>query len=134
MTNVNLKGTDLRVSRACFGTMIFGSQVKEQAMATRMVDYCIDSGINFFDTANVYQQGASEEMLGEALRGRRRDEVILASKVRGKMGEGADQSGLSPTRFSALLRKASRGSRRITWISTTFISLTMTCRLKRRWR
>lgn len=97
MTNVNLKGTDLRVSRACFGTMTFGSQVKEQAMATRMVDFCIDAGINFFDTANVYQKGASEEMLGEALRGRRRDEVVVASKVRGKMGEGAEESGLSQT-------------------------------------
>lgn len=60
-----------------------------------MVDFCIDAGINFFDTANVYQQGVSEEMLGEALCGRRRDEVVLASKVRGKMGERAVESGLS---------------------------------------
>ncbi len=110
MTNVNLKGTDLHVSRACFGTMTFGGQVTEQAMATRMVDFCIDAGINFFDTADVYQQGASEEMLGEALRGRRRDKIILASKVRGKMGEGADESGLSQT---AVLRAVEESLRRL---------------------
>ncbi len=49
-----LKGTDLHVSRACFGTMTFGSQVDEK-LARRMVDYCLERGINFFDTANVYQ-------------------------------------------------------------------------------
>lgn len=89
----NLKGTDLDVSRACFGTMTFGSQVNE-AMATTMVNYCLEQGINFFDTANVYHQGVSEQFLGKALRGKR-EKIILASKVRGKMGEGADQVGLS---------------------------------------
>ena len=88
-----LKGTDLEASRLCFGTMTFGGQVEEQA-ARRMVDRCLDAGVNFFDTANVYEQGASEVMLGRALRGLR-DRVILAGKVRGKMGEGTDQSGLS---------------------------------------
>ena len=58
--------------------MTFGSQVKDQPMATRMIDFCIDAGINFFDTANMYQLGESETMLGEALRGRRRAEVVLA--------------------------------------------------------
>jgi aryl-alcohol dehydrogenase-like predicted oxidoreductase len=90
--------------------MTFGSQVREQANATRMIDFCIDAGINFFDTANVYQQGASEEMLGEALRGRRRDDVVLASKVRGKMGEGADESGLSQ---AAVLHAVEESLRRL---------------------
>ena len=89
----NLKHTDLQVSRACFGTMTFGSQVDEAA-ATSMVDRCLELGINFLDTANVYNAGASEVMVGKALKGRR-DKVILASKVRGKMGDTPDLSGLS---------------------------------------
>lgn len=89
----NLKGTDLDVSRACFGTMTFGSQVDE-ALAATMINYCLDQGINFFDTANMYQQGVSEQLLGKALRGKR-EKIVLASKVRGKMGEAADQVGLS---------------------------------------
>jgi aryl-alcohol dehydrogenase-like predicted oxidoreductase len=89
----NLKGTELSVARACFGTMTFGGQV-DAALASRMVDVCMERGINFFDTANVYQQGLSEELLGKALQGKR-EKIVLASKVRGKMGEGADQKGLS---------------------------------------
>ena len=89
----NLKNTELSVSRACFGTMTFGSQV-EEAAAMRIVDRCLELGINFIDTANVYNNGASELMAGKALKGRR-DKVVLASKVRGKMGEGPDEAGLS---------------------------------------
>jgi aryl-alcohol dehydrogenase-like predicted oxidoreductase len=88
-----LPQTDLRVSRLCFGTMTFGKPV-DQATASRMVDCSVAAGINFFDTANVYQLGASETMLGEAIRGKR-DQLVVASKVRGKMGEGAEQCGLS---------------------------------------
>ena len=88
-----LKGTDLTVSRTCFGTMTFGSQVDE-ALASSMVNYCLEQGINFFDTANVYQLGVSEQLLGKALSGKR-ESVVLASKVRGKMGEAPDQNGLS---------------------------------------
>jgi aryl-alcohol dehydrogenase (NADP+) len=99
MMDRKLQGTELNVSRACFGTMTFGSQVDE-TLAQRMVDYCLEHGVNFFDTANVYQSGASEELLGKALQGKR-DKVVLASKVRGKMGEAPDQSGLSK---AAILR------------------------------
>ena len=73
--------------------MTFGAQVAEPD-AIRIIDSCFDQGINFFDTANVYVKGMSETILGKALKGRR-DQVILASKVRGKMGEAADESGLS---------------------------------------
>jgi len=73
--------------------MTFGSQVDEAA-AIRIVDKCLDLGVNFFDTANVYNNGASEAIVGKALKGRR-EKLVLASKVRGKMGDGADQSGLS---------------------------------------
>lgn len=99
MMKRKLKGTELTVSRACFGTMTFGSQVDEK-LAQRMVDYCLEQGVNFFDTANVYQSGVSEELLGKALQGKR-EGVILASKVYGRMGEGPDQSGLSK---AAILR------------------------------
>ena len=78
--------TGLAAPRVCFGTMTFGSQVDEPA-ARRIVDYCLDRGINFLDTANVYNQGESERIVGRCI-GSRRADVILASKVRGKMNEG----------------------------------------------
>ena len=86
-------GGALRVSRVVMGTMTFGSQVDEPT-AARMVERCLDAGVNFFDTANAYNKGLSEEMLGRILKGRR-DKVIVASKVYNKMGEGPDESGLS---------------------------------------
>ena len=84
--------TDLRVTRLSLGSMTFGSQVSESD-AIRMVDRCLEQGINFFDTANVYNNGLSETILGKALKGRRHN-VVLASKVRGKMGEEPDDVGL----------------------------------------
>ncbi len=95
-----LSQTGLKVSRLSFGTMTFGSQANEAA-AQRIMDCCLDSGINFIDTANVYNRGAAETIVGKTLRGRR-DKVILASKVRGKMGDGPDEEGLS----RAAMRKA----------------------------
>jgi 1-deoxyxylulose-5-phosphate synthase len=88
-----LSKSGLKVSRLSYGTMTFGSQTDE-ANARRMVDRCLDAGISFFDTANAYNQGQAETLLGKAL-ANRRQKVILASKVRGKMGEGPDESGLS---------------------------------------
>ncbi len=88
-----LSHTDLKVSRFSFGTMTFGSQTDETT-AHRMIDRCLDAGLNFFDTANVYNKGVAETILGKALVGRRQ-RVVLATKVRGKMGEGPDESGLS---------------------------------------
>ena len=93
MDNVTLKHTNLNVSRICFGAMTFGGQTDEPA-AARMLDRCADAGINFLDTANVYNAGASEEMLGRLLAGQR-DRFIIASKVRNKMGDGPDMNGLS---------------------------------------
>jgi 1-deoxyxylulose-5-phosphate synthase len=93
MDNVTLKHTNLNVSRICFGAMTFGGQT-DQASATRMLDLCTAAGINFLDTANAYNNGASEQMLGQLLEGRRKD-FILASKVRNKMGDGVDMAGLS---------------------------------------
>ncbi|MBM3793908.1 MAG: aldo/keto reductase [Acidobacteria bacterium] len=93
METTQLSGTDLTVSRLCFGNMTFGGQTGE-ATGCRMIDYCLDRGIQFLDTANVYNQGRAEEMLGRILAGRR-NRVVLASKCRGVMGPGADESGLS---------------------------------------
>lgn len=93
MDNITLKHTSLNVSRICFGAMTFGGQT-DQAAAGRMIDLCVEAGINFLDTANVYNNGASEEMLGRIL-GQRRRNFILASKVRNKMGDGPDMAGLS---------------------------------------
>jgi len=84
--------------------MTFGSQTDEDT-ARRIVDRCLEAGINFFDTANVYNQGLAETILGKALKGRRSN-VVLATKVRGKMGDGADESGLS----RAAIHKAIEGS------------------------
>jgi aryl-alcohol dehydrogenase-like predicted oxidoreductase len=88
-----LAHTDLAVSRVCFGAMTFGSQTGEPA-AARMIDMAIEHGVNFFDTANNYNGGLSETILGGVLKGRR-DRVILASKVFNKMGDGPDDAGLS---------------------------------------
>src|SRR5580704_17271707 len=93
MDTVTLKQTNLDVSRICFGTMTFGGQTDQEA-AGRMIDMCVETGINFLDTANVYNSGASEEMLGRLLEGRRQD-FILASKDRNKMGDGVEMAGLS---------------------------------------
>jgi len=88
-----LAHTDLKVSRLSFGTMTFGSQT-DDAAARRMIDRCLEAGINFFDTANIYNQGRAETILGQALAGRR-PKVILAAKVRGKMENAPEETGLS---------------------------------------
>ena len=88
-----LPHTDLNVSRACFGAMTFGGQTDEPT-ARRMVDLVIDRGVNFFDTANSYNKGLSETVLGNVLKGRR-DKVILASKVGTPTGDPPDASALS---------------------------------------
>jgi aryl-alcohol dehydrogenase-like predicted oxidoreductase len=93
MESRTLPHTDLTVSRACFGTMTFGGQTAEPE-AARMIDLCLDRGINFFDTANVYTQGDSESILGRLLKGRR-DRVVLASKAGNKNGIPPDASPLS---------------------------------------
>lgn len=93
MDTITLPHTSLQVSKLCMGTMTFGAQVDEPE-ARRMVDCCLDSGINFFDTANVYHQGRSEEILGKCLNSKR-SSIVLASKVRGVMGDPPRYGGLS---------------------------------------
>ena len=93
--------TGLQVSALSLGTMTFGGEGRFGAMgnlgvddARTFVDRCLDAGVNLFDTADVYSTGASEEILGQAL-GDRRDEIVLATKVRGRTGEGPNDVGLS---------------------------------------
>lgn len=93
MKTRTLKNTQLEVSRLCMGTMTFGSQV-DQAEAQRMTDYCLDQGIQFFDTANAYNQGESEEIVGRCLK-TKRDKVIVASKVCNPMESPRAYAGLS---------------------------------------
>ncbi|HUA62004.1 MAG TPA: aldo/keto reductase [Verrucomicrobiae bacterium] len=87
-----LPHTDLSVSRACFGSMPFGSQADEN-LSRRLVDCCIDHGINFFDTANMYNMGKAETIFGSILKGRR-DRVVLATKLGMKAGVPPGEGGL----------------------------------------
>ena len=96
-----LANTGIYVSELCLGAMTFGGAGVFKAIGTlgqeeadALVHRSLDAGVNFFDTANVYSVGKSEEMLGKAL-GARRPDVIVATKVRGRMGEGPNQIGLS---------------------------------------
>ncbi len=93
MEQVTLGRSGLAVSRLCLGTMTFGREADE-ATSRAMVDRFLDAGGTFVDTADVYQQGVSEEITGRALRGRR-DEVVLATKVRFAMGGRPNDVGLS---------------------------------------
>jgi len=91
----------LFVSSLTLGTMTFGGQgsfskvgATDVAGAKRQVDMCLDAGINLFDTANIYSGGESEEILGEAISGRR-DDLLLATKVRMLVADGPNDTGLS---------------------------------------
>lgn len=89
----NLTGTSLKISQLCLGTMMFGGQTDE-AESFKIMDYAYEQGINFFDTANVYNQGESERIVGQWLKDRR-GRIILATKVRSPMGEDPNDAGLS---------------------------------------
>lgn len=86
--------TGLKVSELCLGAMTFGRETSE-ADSLRMLDRFVEAGGNFIDTANVYSQGISEEILGRWLAGKRRDDFIIATKVRFAMGPGPNDLGLS---------------------------------------
>jgi aryl-alcohol dehydrogenase-like predicted oxidoreductase len=96
-----LGSSGLRVSTMTLGTMGFGGSGGFASVgnidvegAKRQLDRCIDAGVNLVDTANMYSRGASEEILGQALEGRR-DRLMVATKVRFSMGDGPNDAGLS---------------------------------------
>ena len=93
--------TGIKVSELCFGTMTFGGRGRhkiigevDQKEADTLVGMALDAGINFFDTADVYSEGLSEEICGKAL-GTQRKNIILATKVRARIGPGPNDVGLS---------------------------------------
>jgi 1-deoxyxylulose-5-phosphate synthase len=102
MEYVRLGSTGLKVSRICLGTMTYGSKkwrewVLEEEESRPFLKRAIEAGINFFDTADIYSVGASEEILGRALKdfGSSRDQLVIATKVFNPMGDGPNQGGLS---------------------------------------
>ena len=111
-----LGNSGLRVSVLSLGTMTFGgtsifSKVGSTDIdgACRQVDLCLDSGVNLFDTANAYSDGMSEEILGQALKGRR-DQVLVATKARMVVGDGPNDGGVS--RYH-LIRECEKSLRRL---------------------
>ena len=92
----------LKVSTVTMGTMTIGGEgwAKQTgnlgvSEASRLVDLCLDAGVNLIDTADVYSDGKSEEIIGEILGGKRKDGVLIATKARFKMGEGPNNVGSS---------------------------------------
>lgn len=99
MNYANLGRSGLKVSRLCLGTMNFGPFTSDKD-SFKIMDRALELGINFFDTANVYGSeigpGYTEELLGKWFKqGNRREKIVLATKVYGKMGEGVNDRGLS---------------------------------------
>jgi len=101
MQHINLGRTGLRVSRICLGTMAFGSPkwrdwVLPEEQSRPFITRALDAGINFFDTADMYSLGLSEEILGRALQDYgQRDQIVVATKVFFPMGDGSNDYGLS---------------------------------------
>ena len=103
MEYTRLGNTGLRVSRIALGCMSFGDPAKgmhkwtlDDAAAAPLFEQAVELGVTFWDTANVYQQGSSEEIVGRAIRRfSRREDIVLATKVSGKMHDGPGGSGLS---------------------------------------
>ena len=102
MDYVRLGKTGLKVSRICLGTMTYGSPawrdwVLDEEASRPFIRYALESGINFFDTADMYSVGASEEAVGRALKDFEadRERLVVATKVYGAMGPSPNQAGLS---------------------------------------
>jgi aryl-alcohol dehydrogenase-like predicted oxidoreductase len=116
----------LYVSAMTLGTMTFGGRGNfgmvgstDVATATRQVDACLDAGVNLFDTADIYSDGESEEILGQAISGRR-DRLLLATKARMAVGDGPNETGLSRQH---LIRQCEASLRRL---GTDYIDLYQT--------
>src|SRR5438270_12634327 len=88
--------TGVKVSEWCLGGMMFGAWGNpDHDDGIRIIHAALDAGINFVDTADVYSAGESEEIVGKALAGGRRDNVVLATKVHGSMGDDPNERGNS---------------------------------------
>jgi aryl-alcohol dehydrogenase-like predicted oxidoreductase len=118
MEHRTLGRTGMYVSPLCLGAMMFGDWGnKDENESIRIIHRALDAGINFIDTADVYSRGESEEIVGKAIKSppTRRDNVILATKVHGTMGDDPNQSGNS-RRWIAKECDASLKRLRTDWI------------------
>jgi len=96
MDQRTLARTGVHVSPLCLGTMMFGAWGEtDHDECVRIIHRALDGGINFIDTADVYARGESEEIVGKALSGGRRDDVVLATKFHGTMGDDTNEAGNS---------------------------------------
>jgi aryl-alcohol dehydrogenase-like predicted oxidoreductase len=96
MDQRTLAGTGVHVSPLCLGAMMFGAWGEtDHDASVRIIHRALDAGINFIDTADVYSRGESEEILGKALSSGRREQVVLATKFHGTMGEDPNEAGNS---------------------------------------
>ena len=86
--------TGLKVSELCLGAMTFGRETDEET-SHQILDRFVEAGANFIDTADVYTQGVSEEIVGRWLKGKQRDDLVIATKVRFPMGDGPNEVGIS---------------------------------------
>jgi aryl-alcohol dehydrogenase-like predicted oxidoreductase len=96
MEHRQLGRTGVSVSKLCLGAMMFGAWGNpDHDDSIRIIHRALDAGINFIDTADVYSAGESEEIVGKALTGGKRDDVVLATKFWGQMGDGDNRGGVS---------------------------------------
>jgi aryl-alcohol dehydrogenase-like predicted oxidoreductase len=116
MENRTLGATGVKVSPLCLGAMMFGAWgERDHDESVRIIHRALDAGINFVDTADVYSGGESEEIVGKALAGGRRDDVVLATKVHGRMGDDPNRRGNS-RRWIVTEVENSLGRLRTDWI------------------
>jgi aryl-alcohol dehydrogenase-like predicted oxidoreductase len=104
MKQRNLGRTGLRVSELCLGTMSFG----DDTSGHRILDAFTEAGGTFIDTADMYGRGGSEEILGRWLKGRRREDLVIATKVWGRMGDAPNDGGLSRKHIVAAVEASLR--------------------------
>ncbi len=135
MEYVKLGNTDISVSKICLGCMSFGKVgtmhdwTIDENESEKVIQHALELGINFFDTANGYSAGTSEEYLGKAIKkNTARDQVVIASKV--YFNEGR----LSQKAIMREIEGLCRGWAQIIWICILFIDLIMIHRLRKQWR
>ena len=110
MERIRLGGTGLKVSPLAFGTMTLGNPVAEDT-SLELLDFVVDQGINFIDTANGYNAGLSEEIIGKWMKARgNRERIVLATKVRYAVGGDPDTAGSTP---KVIMREVENSLRRL---------------------
>ncbi|HEX8199672.1 MAG TPA: aldo/keto reductase, partial [Isosphaeraceae bacterium] len=110
-----LGGSGFKVPALCLGTGTFGGRgelfgawgASDVAEATRLVDICLEAGVTLFDSADVYSDGVAEEILGQAIRGRR-DQVLLSTKATFRAGPGPNDVGSSRFHLTRAVEAALR--------------------------